>query len=314
MKTGFIAERAKQLKISSLSISEGLRSGGFSSAFRGQGIEFDSVREYETGDDVRSIDWNLTARSGKTYVKMYHEERDLSIFICVDFSLSMEPGLDRIKPKEKAVEAAALLAFAGANIFSPVGALFFDGEKGPLFIPRTGEEHILTILKSMEDFAFCKNRKPVRGTRLASSIRAASKILRSRSLVIIISDFKVEGYEKSLGLLAAKHDVVCVRINSSIDSFLPAAGSIQFKDPETNFKMILPTSSKLFQMEYKKNFTEDVLRWENTCAHSLANPVLLNVNDDAVKVLGNFFLSKQSNRRILKNTIGRLGADVWKAF
>ncbi len=314
MKTGFIAERAKQLKISSLSISEGLRSGGFSSAFRGQGIEFDSVREYETGDDVRSIDWNLTARSGKTYVKMYREERDLSIFICVDFSLSMEPGLDKISPKEKAIETAALLAFAGRHMFSPVGALFFDGEKGPLFIPRTGEEHILTILKSMEDFAFCKNRKPVRGTQIASAMTAASKILRSRSLVIIISDFKVEGYEKELGLLAAKHDVVCLKISGSMDSFLPEAGSIRFKDPETNFRMLLPTGSKAFQMEYKKNFSEEISRWENTCKHSLANPILLDVNDDTVKVLGDFFLSKQSNQRVLKNNLAKFGADGWKAF
>ncbi|UTC65847.1 MULTISPECIES: DUF58 domain-containing protein [unclassified Treponema] len=314
MKTGFIAERAKQLKISSLSISEGLRSGGFSSAFRGQGIEFDSVREYETGDDVRSIDWNLTARSGKTFVKMYREERDLSIFICADFSLSMEPGLDKISPKEKAVETAALLAFAGSHIFSPVGALFFDGEKGPLFVPRTGEDHILAILKSMEDFAFSKNRKPLNGTRIAASMTAASKILRSRSLVIIISDFKVEGYEKQLGLLAAKHDVVCIKIHGSIDSSLPAAGSIRFKDPETNFRMLLPTGSKIFQMEYKKNFAEDISRWENTCKHSLANPVLLDINEDTVKVLGNFFLSKQSNRNIFKNNPGKLRADVWKVF
>lgn len=314
MKTGFIAERAKQLKISSLSISEGLRSGGFNSSFRGQGIEFDSVREYETGDDIRSIDWNLTARSGKTFVKMYREERDLSIFICVDFSLSMVAGLDKISPKEKAVETAALLAFAGNHIFSPVGALFFDGEKGPLFFPHTGEEHILAILKSMEDFAFCKKRKPIPGTRLAASMTAASKILRSRSMVIIISDFRAEDYEKELCLLAAKHDVVCIKIKGSIDSFLPSSGSIQFTDPETDFKMLLPTSSKTFQMEYKKNFTEDISRWENTCKHSLANPVLLDINDDAVKVLSSFFLSKQTNRWSPKNKLDRLGADIWKAF
>jgi len=129
MKTGFIAERAKQLKISSLSISEGLRSGGFSSAFRGQGIEFDSVREYETGDDVRSIDWNLTARSGKTYVKMYREERDLSIFICVDFSLSMEPGLDKISPKEKAIETAKILKQLGDSITKIVQATGLSKEE-----------------------------------------------------------------------------------------------------------------------------------------------------------------------------------------
>ena len=316
MEIGFIAERAKQLKISSLLISEGLRTGCFSSAFRGQGIEFDSVREYEAGDDVRTIDWNLTARSGKTFVELYREDRDLTVFLCTDFSHSMSIGGGKFTPKEKAAEVSALLAFAAHNIFSPVGAVFFSGGKGPMFLPHSGEDHILSILKSMENFAFYKNIKPYfqRGTNLASSLTAVSKILRSRSLVMIISDFKVEGFEKQLGLLASKHDTVCIRITSDTDFMLHKTGTIPAKDAESGFKTLIPTSNKNFQIEYKKNYYEELLRWENLCKRCLAYPVLLNINDNAAKVLSEFFLSKKNNRYVLKNNIDKIGENVWKEF
>lgn len=318
MEIGFIAERAKQLKISSLLISEGLRTGGFSSAFRGQGIEFDSVRDYESGDDVRTIDWNLTARSGKTFVKLYREDRDLTVFLCTDFSYSMAIGGEKCTPKEKAAEISALLAFAAHNIFSPVGAVFFSGGKGPIFLPHGGEEHILSILKSMENFAFYKNGNIKshlqRGTNLASSLTAVSKILRSRSLVIIISDFKVEGFEKQLGLLASKHDTVCIRITSDADFMLHRTGTIPARDAESGFKMLIPTSNKNFQIEYKKNYYEELLRWENLCKRCLAHPLLLNINENAAKVLSGFFLSKKNNRYILKNNIDKVGESIWKEF
>lgn len=313
MKIGFIADRAKQLKISSLSVSTGLRSGGFSSAFRGQGVEFDSVREYEHNDDIRSIDWNLTARSGKTFVKLYREERDLTIFLCTDFSQSMDVGLEQISPKEKALETTALLAFAAQNIFSPLGAICFSGDKGPIFFPHTGQDHVLSILKSMENFALSKPKRNANaGTNLAPSLTAISKILRSRSLVIIISDFKVDGFEKELGLLASKHDVICIRITSGIDLSLYKIGTIPVCDAETNFKAFLPTSNKNFQHEYKKKYYEEILRWQNLCTRCLANPILLNINDDTAKVLTDFFLLKQNNRYILQNNIERIGDEIWQ--
>lgn len=316
MKIGFIAERAKQLKISSLSVSEGLRTGSFGSAFRGHGIEFDSVREYETGDDVRSIDWNLTARSGKTFFKLYREERDLTVFLCVDFSCSMTINTGIVSPAEKAVETAALLTFAARAIFSPVGALFFSGEKGPFFPPRIGENYILTILKSMEKFAASEKNGPgnTNGTDLASSLTAVSKILRSRSLVIIISDFKVEGFEKQLGFLALKHDVVCIRLTSASDSYLPNVGTLPAKDVESGFKMLVPTGNNNFQNEYKKNYFEELIRWENLCKRCFAHPVLLNITDDSAAVLSDFFLSKQTDRHIFKNTTKKFGEKKWKEF
>ncbi len=313
MKAGFIAERAKQLKIASLSVSEGLRAGSFGSVFRGQGIEFDSVREYEIGDDVRSIDWNLTARSGKTFIKMYREERDLTLFLCVDFSLSMDVDGGKNAPKEKALETAALLTFAGAGISSQTGAVFFDGERGPLFMPHSNSGHISALLKTMENFA-AKNHAAKKGTELASAITVVSKILRQRSMVIIISDFKVEGFEKKLGLLAAGHDVICIRIIGALDRELPAAGALRFRDMESDLHMLLPTSSKTFRIEYKKKFYEELERWQGMCKRCMAYPVLLNTEDDPVTVLSDFFLSNRRGQKKLKHSIDKIKADVWKAF
>ncbi len=309
MKTDFIAERAKQLKLSSLSISRSLRMGTFSSAFRGRGIEFDSVREYQIGDAVRSIDWNLTARSTKAYIKEYKEERDLTIFLCVDFSASMNLGTKQNMAKTKALETAALLAFSALNISSPVGAIFFAGGKGPLFMPQTSEEHVLSILRSMEDFALNEADKQKNGTELASSLKAISKVLRSRSMVIVISDFKVEGYEKDLGLLASKHDVICIKLSNLLDKELPQAGTIQFEDTESNFVSTVQTKSKKFKREYKDNFYEEISRWEHICNRSQAYPLLLDCKDDTVKKLSEFFLSKKNNKNISK-----FGVQKWKVF
>ncbi len=309
MKTDFIAERAKQLKLSSLSISRSLRMGTFNSAFRGRGIEFDSVREYQIGDDVRSIDWNLTARSTKAYIKEYKEERDLTIFLCVDFSASMKLGTMENMPRTKALETAALLAFSALNISSPVGAIFFAGEKGPLYMPQSSEEHILTILRSMEEFAMNEADKQKSGTQLAGALKAISKILRSRSMVIIISDFKVEGYEKDLGLLASKNDVVCIKLSNSLDTELPQAGTMLFQDTEGEFRTSIQTTSNKFKREYKENFYEQVSRWERSCNRAQAYPLLLNTKADTVKTLTEFFQSKENNKRINK-----FGVHKWKAF
>lgn len=312
MKVKTIISMAKQLKLSSLSISSGIKTGSFCSSFRGHGIEFDSVREYQIEDDVRSIDWNLTARTGKPYVKTYREEHDLNLFLCIDFSNSMNVGKEDNTPREKAIETAALLLFACLNISAPVGGIFFANKQGPIFTQKNGYDHVLSMLKSMEKFSLNGFVDKNTGTDLSSSLKTVSKILRRRSIVIIISDFKVDGFKKELGILASKHDVVCLKIISEFDSRLPHTGSIQFKDAESNLKSLLPTSSKKFQIEYKKKFYEELSNWENICKQCFANPLLLNVTDDTVKILTNFFVSRQNNQHTLKTNIKRIGAEVWK--
>lgn len=287
MKKSFIAEKSKYLKLASLTISEKLKAGVFRSVFRGNGIEFDSVREYELGDDIRAIDWNVTARSGKPFVKMYREDRDLTFFVCADFSNSMAAGYNGISAAEKTLETVSLLSFAALNISASAGGVFFSGEKKSFFAPSSSEEGILTMLKVCEDFAFSEH--VFNGTPINDSIEVCAKILHSRSLVFVISDFKVENYEKSLALLASKHDVVCIRITNNLDKTLPDCGTVVFTDYETDFRIPLPSSSANFKNEREKKHNEEITRWKNNCLYCNSYPIVLNIIDDSIKVLNAFF-------------------------
>jgi len=289
MNTSYIADRARYLKLAAISISEGMRTGGFRSCFRGQGIEFDGVREYERGDDIRSIDWNVTARSGKAFVKMYREERELTVFLVVDDSLSMTTGPGSVSRREKALEAAALIAFAAEQNASPVGMVMFDGVSGKVFKPRSGRDQVLSILTSLD-----RRERPIAGSVLGSALAGASRVLRSRSLVVIISDFRTTGYEKALGILSRRHDVLAVRIISPADNELPKAGYVPFVDPESGIRASFPTGSAAFREHWARENRESVSRWEHVCVRRGVSSLLLSTEDDAVRELSRFFSGRKT--------------------
>lgn len=287
MKTGFLAERSKQLQLAALSIAQGMQAGSFRSHFRGRGIEFDALREYEAGDDIRSIDWNLMARSGKTFVKLYREERDLRLFLIADVSASMKAGCTIHSPQEKLLEAAALITFAAEHLHSYTGLLAFDGKVSRVFQLRRGREPTLHILNALERIAVAGSK----GTALTSALEAAAKLLRQRALVIILSDFKVENFEKELGVLARRHDVAAIRITAPYDEALPAAGILRFTDPEIGVERLLPTGSHQFRQDRIRRAAEDIQQWKNTCIRCGAYPLVLPYGGNTVKILNQFFLT-----------------------
>lgn len=289
MDTSYFADRARYLKLAALSISEGMRTGGFRSCFRGQGMEFDGVREYERGDDIRSIDWNVTARIGKAFVKMYREERELTVFLVVDDSLSMDTAPGTVSKREKALEASALIAFAAEQNASPVGLVMFDGISGKLFKPRVGCDQVLSILTSLDH-----RGRPVPGSALGQALAGAARVLRSRSLVIIVSDFRTTGYEKSLGILARRHDILAIRIVSPADGGLPNAGYIPFVDPETGIHVSFPTGQSSFREHWARENRESVSRWEHICLRRGVSSLVLSTEDDAVRELARFFSGRRT--------------------
>ena len=291
MKTEYFAERSKQLQLAALSLAQGMQVGSFRSHFRGRGIEFDALREYEQGDDIRSIDWNLMARSGKTFVKLYREERDLQLFLIVDISASMRSGSAKESPQEKTMEAAALLTFAAEHLNSALGILLFDGKIARILQPQRGKHASLSILRALERAII--SGSIVRGTALGPALEAAAKLLRQRALIIVLSDFKVENFEKELGVLARKHDVAAVRITAPYDEELPAAGVIRFSDPETGLERLLPTGSPEFKREWARSASESLQQWKRTCIRSNAYPLLLPFNGNTVAILNQFFLTGQ---------------------
>jgi len=291
MNTSYIADRARYLKLAAISISEGMRTGGFRSCFRGHGMEFDAVREYERGDDIRSIDWNVTARSGRAFVKMFREERELTVFLVVDQSLSMDTGPGAVSRREKALETAALIAFASELNASPVGAVSFDGSSGTVFKPRASRDQVLTVLSSLDGFR--RSRSPVSGSALGNALAGAARVLRSRSLVVILSDFRTTGYEKPLGILARRHDVLAIRITSPVDAELPRAGYVPFFDPETGRRDAFPTGSPAFREQWERENRESVQRFEHIALRRGVYPLTLSTEDDSVRVLSRFFSGRR---------------------
>lgn len=297
MQTNFsqyepLIKQVPRLHLSALSIAEGMHTGNFRSSFRGQGVEFTGVRDYLRGDDIRTIDWNVTARLGKPFVKVFEEDRELIVFLVVDQSLSMETGFAKRTRLQTAHEAAALLAFASEYNASPLGAVFFDGEIGFSSVPRLGRNQVLLLLNKLESVT----SERATGSVLGSALKGAFKLLKNRSLVIILSDFRTSGYEQQLARLGAKHDVVAVRITDPSDSELPSAGDLSFVDRETGAVRRLPTSNSRFKREWKQLSRERVDRFQTTCIKRGVSPLVLSTEDDVVAVFERFFSSRE--RRI----------------
>jgi uncharacterized protein (DUF58 family) len=271
-------------------LARDMLAGDFRSVFRGEGIEFDEVRRYEQGDDVRSIDRNVSARYGKPYVKLYREERELTVFVTLDCSPSMFAGcgagtLSRI---EQAALASALIAFSAERSGQRFGALFFDWETRNIFKPRRGRSHIMAFAQAALE---AKPRE--RGTALGAALASTSRLLKRRSIVVIISDFLSIGWEEELGRLSEKHDCIVCRISAPIESAFPNVGLVSIEDPETGATAACNTALSSFQEAWaawhaeRAAFCASVFRRYNT-AH-----IELSTEDDAVRVIKLFFRSRR---------------------
>jgi uncharacterized protein (DUF58 family) len=231
-------------------------SGEYHSVFKGQGIEFVEVREYLPGDDVRTIDWNVSARTGGVFVKKYVEERELTVLLAVDLSGSQRWGTRARFKSEMVVEAAATLAMSAVRNNDRVGLLVFT-DRVELFVPpRKGRRHVLRILRDLLAF------RPVgRGTELAASLSYASRLLRSRSIVFVVSDFVVgpalADVERAFTAAAARHDVIPVVLTDPADAELPDAGIVRIRDPESGADTWVDTSSADIRERYSAAVAEE---------------------------------------------------------
>ncbi len=294
-KTGIIknsyslSHRASSLRLVSRSIANALHVGNFRSMYKGRGVDYAGAREYLYGDDIRAIDWNVTARMGKPYIKLFEEDKELIVFVIVDRSASMESGSGKRSRLELASETAVLMIFAAMQNASPVGGILFNGELEFSSIPKTGKDHAM-VLFSKIDTPPIHNTK---GSSLSLSLRYASRLLKNRSLVLILSDFRCGGYEKDIAALASKHDVVAVRIHDETDSALPNVGTVEFFDPETQTKKPFATSNLAFQKEWKSYNERHFERWHAMCTKRGIDTLTLSTNDDPVQDLAQFFSSRR---------------------
>ncbi|MDR0602402.1 MAG: DUF58 domain-containing protein [Treponema sp.] len=264
-------------------LAEDLLAGDYRSVFRGQGIEFDEIRRYERGDDIRSIDWNASARFGRPYVKMYREERELTVFIVLDCSASMYTG-SGLTRFEQGLMAAALIAFSAERTGQQVGALFYDREIIRIFPPEKGRRHIMTILQSAMDHG-----QGGRGSVLGRAIEGAGRLLRRRSLVVIVSDFLSINWERELEELARRHDVIALRLSDPLDGELPGAGLIPLEDPETGLRIHAPSLFESFRSAWGQWHEDRAGLWEALCRKAGAAFLELSTAADAAESLFRFF-------------------------
>lgn len=231
-----VLRQVKGIELRTRALVSSLFSGEYRSVFRGQGIEFAEVRAYQQGDDFRAIDWNVSARMGHPFVKTFHEEREITLLLVVDQSGSCQFGRPHTKAG-LAVEVAAVLALAAARHNDRVGALMFADKVEFVVRPRKGRPHALRVIRDLVAFT-----PRGRGTNLAEALRYATKLLRHRSIVVVLSDFRAEGWEDPLARLAADHDVVAITVDDPREVDLPDAGWVDMEDAESGQRVLVDTS------------------------------------------------------------------------
>jgi len=298
METSDLLRTIINLPIFSRGLADEMLAGNFSSIFKGQGMEFDEARHYELGDDIRSIDWNASARFGAPFVKMYREERELTILLLLDISPSMHRthiAQQGLSPYDQALICAALIAFSAEHTGQQVGAFLFDRDIEKVFPPRKGRKAIMSII--MTALQHQNNIIPRRaqyGSDITAALTGAQRLLKKRSLVVLISDFFSLNWEQEMGSLCRKHDLIAIKISDPDE--LPFHGLITLEDPETGVRIEAPTGLDTFKESWTSWLNEKSAHWESQCKKNGAAFLSLSTSADAPSTLIKFFGSRTMNR------------------
>ncbi len=221
--------------------------GEYQSVFKGSGMEFDEVRAYQPGDDIRTIDWNVTARTGHPFVKRYVEERELTVLLMVDISASGSFGSVRKRKSEVAAELCALIAFSAIKNNDKVGLLLFSNRIEKFIPPRKGGSHVLRIIREVLGY-----QPEERGTDIACALEYLGRVLHKRGVVFLLSDFIAPDFTKPLGLLARRHDLIAISLTDRRELSMPALGLVELTDAESGESLVVDTADRTFQALYQE--------------------------------------------------------------
>jgi uncharacterized protein (DUF58 family) len=241
-----ILKEVRRIEISTRGLVNEVFSGEYHSVFKGRGMSFAEVREYQYGDDIRSIDWNVTARTGSPFVKVFEEERELTVMLLVDVSASGDFGTKQRMKAEVAVEICALLAFSAIKNNDKVGLIIFSDHVEKFVPPRKGRRHVLRVLREL-----LYHRPVGRGTDIAGALEYLTHVQRKRAVTFLVSDFRDEGFDKALAVAGRRHDLVAVRLGDAREQELPALGLLELEDPESGERVIVNTSNKAFRSAFR---------------------------------------------------------------
>jgi uncharacterized protein (DUF58 family) len=250
-----LLSKVRHIEITTRKMVDDLMSGSYKSNFKGHGVQFSEHRLYVAGDDVRHIDWKVSARSRDPLIKKYEEERELTVFLIVDISGSEGFGTTAKMKSELTAEIGGMLAYAAAHAGDKVGMLMFSGEVEKIVPPKRGRQHIMRIIRDILSF-----KGKSKGTNLKGALESAHRIMKHSGVVFVISDFLAENYEIPLKRLARKHDVIAINISDDRENEIPDVGQILLFDPETGQETLVDTSSYAFKKwlkEYRTTYETD---------------------------------------------------------
>ena len=255
METSELLKKVRKIEIKTRGLSSQIFSGEYHSAFKGRGMAFSEVREYTPGDDVRTIDWNVTARFSTPFVKVFEEERELSVVLLVDVSASGLFGTNKQFKKELITELCAVISFSASQNNDKIGVIFFSDKIEKFIPPKKGKSHVLRIIRELLEFEPEQSR-----TNLEVPLKYLANVIKKRSIVFLISDFLAEtNYRDALKIANKKHDLVALRIVDKSETELPEIGLVKLKDNETGKLLWVDTSDKTF----RKQFTVNRLKFED---------------------------------------------------
>ncbi|MDX1419583.1 MAG: DUF58 domain-containing protein [Rubricoccaceae bacterium] len=282
-------QKIRHVEIRTKGLVDNVFGGEYHSAFRGRGIEFSEVRPYQIGDDVRTIDWNVSARMGEAYVKLFEEEREQTLLLVVDVSGSEDFGSARAK-REVAAELCAVLGFSAIRNNDKVGLLLFTDRVERFVPPRKGRRHVLRLVRDL-----FVHRPQSRRTALRVALDHALHVLHRRAIVVLVSDFLDAGYEKALRILARKHDVVAIRLLDPREERLPAVGLLSLTDAETGRPVLIDTGSRRARRRFRERAAAREQAIAATLQRARVDSAAVRTDQDFVEPLVAFF--KQRNRQ-----------------
>src|SRR5688572_14817687 len=287
LTTAEILKKVRQLEIKSKKLASDLFTGEYHSAFKGKGMSFKEVREYAPGDDIRFIDWNVSARFGHPFSKVFEEERELTVMLLVDISNSSLFGTVHARKRDVITEMGAVLSFSAVNNADKIGVIFYSDKVEAYIPPKKGRQHALFIVREL----LSKEPKG-KGTAVSPALRYFNNVTRQKSIAFILSDFLDANYEDALRIAAKKHDVVGIKLYDKMDMELPSAGLLQVQDAETGQTRWVDSSNAFVRQQYQQEFFR--VTEYSTQIFKRAGSDLLHVRtgDDYVRVLKRFFVSR----------------------
>lgn len=286
-----LLRKVRRIELRTSRLVDNVLAGGYHSAFKGRGMEFEEVRQYQIGDDVRTIDWNVSARFGEPFVKLYREERELTVILLVDISGSQHFGTHIQSKDELVAEICATLSISAIRNNDKVGLICFTDRIEAYIPPRKGSKHVLRVIRELLVI-----EPEGKSTDIGSALEFLHKVQKKRAIVFLVSDMQDRNWQKPLQIANRRHDVVAVSTNDNAETELPKAGLMRIENPETGETRVIDTSSKRIRRMWKQLANESQIAIEQTLRRSKVDQIKLRTGEPFTKALRQFFQNREARR------------------